>query len=270
MMKKMVKAVVALSAAGFSEAEIAKLLRTEGGCEQLSKTTRNDEIERRYKGGETLESIGMDYGVTRQRIEQILKKRGVTSKNGGLVIRHLLDADEKVRQEKEVTERRDRKCFEKHGCTYEQFKEANKGFELYDRHRPICAFRRQRQSAKQRNIEWRLTFWQWWSIWKDSGKWAERGRGVGKYCMSRIGDSGPYSVENVAIITNEQNQSDSFLVHPNEARKKAQKETSRKNKAAELWRQGLSPSQIASAMNIATGTAAQYVNAAKRAAGVLQ
>jgi hypothetical protein len=46
---------------------------------------------------------------------------------------------------------------------------------------------------------------QWWSLWKESGKWKSRGVYKGQYCMSRLGDVGPYAPGNVAIIPNADN-----------------------------------------------------------------
>ena len=63
------------------------------------------------------------------------------------------------------------------------------------RHKFHC----QRNSAFDRGIEWELTFDEWLDIWQSSGHLEERGRGVGKYCMSRFGDIGPYSANNVFI-----------------------------------------------------------------------
>ena len=70
---------------------------------------------------------------------------------------------------------------------------------------PKLAFQNQRHAAKVRNIAWAITFEEWWEVWQSSGKYAERGRGHGKYQMSRVGDVGPYSVENVRIITSDAN-----------------------------------------------------------------
>jgi len=71
--------------------------------------------------------------------------------------------------------------------------------------KPCTIFARQKAMAKVRNIEWQLTFEEWWHIWEQSGKYEQRGRGAGKYCMSRIGDVGPYSVNNVVIKTIDDN-----------------------------------------------------------------
>jgi transposase-like protein len=38
---------------------------------------RNREMELRYRNGDTLAEIAREYGVTMQRVQQILRKRGV-------------------------------------------------------------------------------------------------------------------------------------------------------------------------------------------------
>jgi hypothetical protein len=57
----------------------------------------------------------------------------------------------------------------------------------------------QKAGAKRRNIEFNLTFEQWWDIWQQSGKWEQRGCKKGQYVMSRLNDIGPYSISNVFI-----------------------------------------------------------------------
>ncbi len=59
--------------------------------------------------------------------------------------------------------------------------------------------------ARIRQIPFEFTFEEWKSVWLNSGKWEERGRGSGKYCMARFNDIGPYSVNNVYITTNNEN-----------------------------------------------------------------
>lgn len=72
-------------------------------------------------------------------------------------------------------------------------------------------FRQHKFNAMYRNVEFNLTFEQWYQIWQDSGHWENRGRGIGKYCMSRIADSGPYELGNVYINLNQNNASDGNL-----------------------------------------------------------
>ena len=70
-------------------------------------------------------------------------------------------------------------------------------------------FQKQRSGAKARGIGFDLTLEEWWSIWGNSKRWKQRGRGVGKYCMGRFGDVGPYAVGNVKIIKFTDNSGDS-------------------------------------------------------------
>lgn len=53
----------------------------------------------------------------------------------------------------------------------------------------------------KRNIEFLLTFEEWYDIWQKSGHWENRGRRQGQYVMSRYNDTGPYSKDNVYIQT---------------------------------------------------------------------
>jgi hypothetical protein len=66
-------------------------------------------------------------------------------------------------------------------------------------------------NSKRRGISFELSFDQWWDIWTSSGKWELMGRGAGKYCMSRVGDTGPYEVGNVYINSFEANLSEGNL-----------------------------------------------------------
>jgi len=66
-------------------------------------------------------------------------------------------------------------------------------------------FQIHRCGAKRSGTGFELTFEQWLSIWKKSGKLHLRGRGRGRYVMGRNNDSGPYAVGNVKIITHRQN-----------------------------------------------------------------
>jgi hypothetical protein len=142
--------------------------------------TRNERIRFRYLNGETLQSIANAYGITRQRVSQLCGKR-----NGDLY-------------------------WDKHGCTEAQLQQLRKmGRDLeadgVERERqPIGAFIRQRANAAKRSIEWKLKLWDWWTIWTESGKWSERGRGRG-YVMSRYGDAGAYEVGNVFIQRADEN-----------------------------------------------------------------
>jgi hypothetical protein len=59
-------------------------------------------------------------------------------------------------------------------------------------------------------IKWELTFDSWLKIWEESGKLQNKGTKTGGYVMSRIGDIGPYSTENVRIILHSDNIKERF------------------------------------------------------------
>lgn len=69
----------------------------------------------------------------------------------------------------------------------------------------LKVFKAQKSNAKTRGIPFLLTFEQWLSIWTESGKLDQRGRGSKKFCMCRHGDAGPYEVGNVFIGTGREN-----------------------------------------------------------------
>jgi len=75
----------------------------------------------------------------------------------------------------------------------------------------LKAYTQQKSNAKQRGVEFVLTFDEWKQIWLDSGKWEQRGRGAEKYCMCRVGDAGCYQVGNVFIGLGKHNVRDGNL-----------------------------------------------------------
>ena len=77
-----------------------------------------------------------------------------------------------------------------------------------DKNKPQKRYIQQKCQADHRGIGWLFTFDTWWKMWEESGKWNERGRKTGQYCMARKGDIGPYSPENVDIILVTKNSSD--------------------------------------------------------------
>jgi len=76
----------------------------------------------------------------------------------------------------------------------------------------------QKYNAGSRNIGWDISFEDWYRIWDESGKWAQRGKGKGKYVMSRHNDIGPYAVGNVTIKTQEENSHEASAGERNRAK----------------------------------------------------
>ncbi len=64
-------------------------------------------------------------------------------------------------------------------------------------------FRKQRDRARVRNIEWNLTFEEWRDWWGDD--FCKRGKEMNALCMGRINDRGAYELGNIIKITMREN-----------------------------------------------------------------
>jgi DNA-binding CsgD family transcriptional regulator len=215
------KAFPVLANAGFSRREIADVFGLAhvnhypvGAEKNTRNIDREDAMQAAYRRGETLEQIGAQHGITRERVRQILKKLGVRKNEGGSALSSVVRAANASRS-------RDERAMAKYGCTHAQYQmlRAMQRVAASTYSGPIGAFRSQRQSASDRNIPFRLSLWQWWTIWQESGHWDERGRGLSGYCMARIGDQGGYEVGNVKIISNVENISESYEHNPADKRR---------------------------------------------------
>jgi hypothetical protein len=69
----------------------------------------------------------------------------------------------------------------------------------------IRAFDVQRRSAKRRGIPFLLTFVEWWDWWKTDRRWDRRGRKRDSLVMARLGDVGPYAIDNIYCSTHRNN-----------------------------------------------------------------
>jgi hypothetical protein len=85
------------------------------------------------------------------------------------------------------------------GCAFDVAVTLNETLPLNSSSSKARLYSAQRIKAAVRGIEWRISFPEWLTVWMDSGHWADRGVGRGRYCMARHGDTGPYSVSNVSI-----------------------------------------------------------------------
>jgi hypothetical protein len=70
----------------------------------------------------------------------------------------------------------------------------------------------QRAAAKQRGIEFNLTFDEWHDWRMATGHGHERGKGAGRYVMSRLNDVGPYKLGNIKCLSHAGNIRDAYAV----------------------------------------------------------
>lgn len=205
--------VIELHALGINRLRMAELLRVSNPCiyqtgwrlgltfvhagtgsapEQLDKAATMAAL---YRDGYTLQRIADQYGITRERVRQMMTKHfGIRHADGG-------QATAVAKRREKAAQERDAQCLARWGCTFAQLQQ------LRALKKPTRAYGSQRSNAKKRGIEWHLTLWQWWTIWQASGHWDHRGRGQG-YVMCRKGDVGPYAVGNVFIAPAVQNSAD--------------------------------------------------------------
>lgn len=152
-----------------------------------------------YKTGQTLIQIGEKYGITRERVRQILTKyHGTRREDGG-------QCEQARKKRKEFQRKREARAHKVWGCGYREYKRI-----LKHEGKPTYAYWMQRRNAITRKIGWELNLWQWWKTWEQSGHWKDRGRGKG-FCMCRLNDVGPYSVDNVYIATGSENMQDYWV-----------------------------------------------------------
>lgn len=175
---------------GLSAASIGRIVKS-GPRQPKPVSEPHLQAASMFRQGLTLAKIGQQFGVTRERIRQILAKQGIRAVEGGCSIR----TQEKRARKSDDAEARSQL---KYGLSKAQVAE-------YRKQGLVFAYRNQCRSASSRGIEFSLSFKQWILIWEASGKLDLRGRGIGKYVMSRIRDDGGYEIGNVHIQLATQN-----------------------------------------------------------------
>lgn len=66
-------------------------------------------------------------------------------------------------------------------------------------------FHNAKRHAFNRGVEWHLSFEEWYNWWQSTGYYDQRGPFKDQYCMARLGDIGPYALDNIKCITNSEN-----------------------------------------------------------------
>lgn len=172
---------------------------------QHTDASRDAEMAAMYRAGMTLQQIGDEFGVTRERVRQIMRRSDVERGEGGVAVRA---RRRRARRERELSSSRQARAVATYGCDYDTAMSLNEGLRLSNQSGLAVAFCGHRSRAIRRGVGFELTFPQWVSIWAESGQIHNRGLGVTQYCMCRVGDAGPYAVGNVYIATASQNHRD--------------------------------------------------------------
>lgn len=146
---------------------------------------RTEKMAAMYRQGITLRKIGLQFGLTRERVRQLIAKMGLNAQSGGQRI--VADAKKAAKRQAQETA-----SLAKYGLPLAVVRQLR-------RDGVTSAYWSQVGNSKKRGIRFDLTFAQWFSVWQASGKLHLRGRGKGKYVMSRVSDTGGYELGNVHI-----------------------------------------------------------------------
>jgi hypothetical protein len=77
---------------------------------------------------------------------------------------------------------------------------------LRQRNPMLAKYREHRDNIRARDIAFELTFEQWSMLWKESGKWEQRGSRSGQFYMCRRNDTGSFTLDNVIIYRMEKDK----------------------------------------------------------------
>lgn len=159
----------------------------------------------------TLQEIGDEWNVTRERVRQIIVQ------HGGFVPGEVrFKRYELARTQKRAAYEIDKadRDLKKHGMTSEAIKQLSP-LRRTDEAHPLALYRRWRQNIRtQHGVKAiGLTFAEWWKIWQDSGHWGERGRGHGHW-MARRDTSKPWTPDNIHIAAGAAVAAASYIAHP--------------------------------------------------------
>lgn len=148
-------------------------------------TERTRQMAAMYKSGQTLQEIGRHYGITRERVRQLITKyHGLRGGDGGATLTSTLARAARLNKREARYQRR-------YGCSREQYR-------AIQRTGGTRAYTELQRNTTRDGIKLELTLWQWWNLWQGSGHWSERGRGHG-YWLFRLRSDAPLSLDNYCI-----------------------------------------------------------------------
>lgn len=185
---------------------------------RVIQPSEHDGLIAMYKAGSTLAAVGVHFGLSPERVRQIVRAAGVSKLHGGKAISLLKETPAKVANLRSKNERAEAEARSSWGMSLDDYRihVAQHGSSCVP-NSPLSKYRQQRTNARVRGIAWNFTFPEWWSVWQESGKWDQRGKGG--YVMARYGDGDtPYSKDTVYICTQSENSKDGYIVTPGSIR----------------------------------------------------
>lgn len=139
-----------------------------------------------YRAGKTLDEIGHRYGLTRERVRQVISKyHGLSRVDGGA---HKRVSEKRAARDSE----REAETVRRKGCSWAEYTALRNTIG-----KPTIVYAQQRQYSRRLGVNFDLTLWQWWCVWRDSGRWDQHGRGG--FVLARKNPHGSFSPDNVEI-----------------------------------------------------------------------
>lgn len=182
--------------------------REEKRAALLDRAKRYAEL---YKTNTTQEIAALE-GVTRQRVQQILKLVGVTRVDGW---RYKLTQSRTAALQAAQIEKRSTLCLALYGCDWATYKAITGlgtfyGKQWSNSNRGILSrFWDSQNKAKQSGIDWTITLPEFHAIVGD--RLNKIGRGRGKLAVGRKDKNGPFNASNCVLIPHEENSRETRL-----------------------------------------------------------
>lgn len=134
---------------------------------------RDRAIAKRFVAGELLREIGLDYGMSRERVRQIVRRAGVTPQKRGQPQRRR-DREKRQREHEKARKRaREQRIKDRWGISAQQYDKLRAYDDNLNR-TPLGQYLYFKHSSKSRGVPFSLAFKDWWAVWRQH--WHKRGR----------------------------------------------------------------------------------------------
>jgi hypothetical protein len=205
----------------------------------------------------TMTDLGVQEGLTRERIRQLLKKAGLTRKNG------LKALSRGARKEVLKRQADDRHCLHMYGCDLAVMRSITNAHSRRGlvSHPMVQKWIQHRNNAHRRSIPWNLTFPEYAEIVGPHLLTMNLSRGG--MVLGRKDKTGPFSKENCQMLTLAENskETDGFAAA---LVARTNRKQARVKRAVELRNQGFTRPQIAAAMKTSQCSVDVYLAIAKQ------